>query len=250
MAARRQANKAAGETKGERFLAVMCGRNLVARREAEGTKWAIAGQRLRLSQAEAAALVARDLAAMRDDGALVPTEAGIAFTKRQKAGADHRAQHGDVVQIERAGPKCDLAESPLLWLYRRKDSSGQRLIGEASFAAGERLRCDFTFGHMAPRVTLSWSAPVDASRKPDGGEPSENALAAKQRVRRALERVGPELSGILIDVCCFLKRLEDVERDRGWPARSAKVILTLALSRLARHYGYSDKAEGSAQRGS
>jgi hypothetical protein len=69
-------------------------------------------------------------------------------------------------------------------------------------------------------------------------------LAARQRVRRALEKVGPELSGILVDECCFLKRLEDVERDRNWPARSAKIILSLGLARLARHYGYSDCAEG------
>ncbi len=247
MAARRKTEKANGETKGERFLALMIERNLRACRACEDAKWEIAGQRLRLSHADAEDLMARDLAAVRDDGAFVPTDAGLAWAKRRKAG-DYRAQHGDLVQVDPQGPKIDLAESPLLWLYRRKDTSGQRLIGEASFAAGERLRSDFTFGHMAPRVTLNWSAPVEASRKPDGGEPGETALAAKQRVRLALDRVGPELSGILIDVCCFLKRLEEVERDRGWPARSAKVILTLALSRLARHYGYSDVAEGPVRR--
>jgi hypothetical protein len=156
----------------------------------------------------------------------------------------HRAQHGEVSQADASGPAVDLAESPLLWLYRRKDAAGNPLIGEAMFAAGERLRGDFTFGNMSPRVTLNWTSAVQGSRNPQGGEPSESALAARQRVRRALDKVGPELSGILIDVCCFLKRLEDVERDRHWPARSAKVILALALECLARHYGYSDFAEG------
>jgi len=236
------------ESRAERFLLDAVRTNAVARPQKDGTCFVLPGQRRKLPRAGAADLVSRGLAAWRDDGALVPTEEAHAWAKRQTSERAHRAQHGDLVQADPTGPATDLAESPLLWLYRRKDGQGQRLIGEAMFAAGERLRADFTFGNMTPRVTLNWSAPVEASRKPDGGEPSENALAARQRVRRALERVGPELSGILIDVCCFLKRLEDVERDRGWPARSAKVILSLALSRLARHYGYSDAAEGRLTR--
>jgi Domain of unknown function (DUF6456) len=51
------------------------------------------------------------------------------------------------------------------------------------------------------------------------------------------------------DVWCFLKRPEDVERERLWPARSAKVALQLALDRLARHYGYAAELQGRAKAG-
>lgn len=234
-------------SKSERFLLLLASGQETAFRSESG-RLRIRRQRFSISPEEAEELVRRDLAIWRHDGTLAPTEAGFAWARRS-AGGDNafRDQHGDVLR-EGQGPAVELSESPLLWLHRRRDADGNRLIGDAMFAAGERLRADFTFGNMTPRVTLNWTAAAQGSRNPYGADPSESALAARQRVRRAVERVGPELSGVLIDVCCFLKRLEDVERDRRWPARSAKVILSLALQRLARHYGYSDCAEGKSLR--
>ena len=70
-----------------------------------------------------------------------------------------------------------------------------------------------------------------------GVELSDNVVAARARVRRALAAVGPELAGILVDVCCYDIGLEPAGRTQGWPQRAAKVVLQLALTSLARHYG-------------
>lgn len=147
-------------------------------------------------------------------------------------------------------PRLNDAESPLAWLHRRKDKAGNPLIGDAAFAAGERLRADYTRAGLMPATGVDWSLPSKGRGRKSGGRGPADildaALDARDRVNTALGAVGPELGGILVDVCCHLYGLEQVERARGWPKRSAKVVLEMALSRLARHYGIGE-ARGPAR---
>jgi hypothetical protein len=163
-------------------------------------------------------------------------------------------QHREVVEteIELAGAKqrvrFDASESPLEWLRRRRDRDGAPLVDERSYEAGERLRRDLTAALMLPSITVDWSRPsVDVSRSPgEAGAVSDAVVGARQRVGKALDALGPDFSGLLVDLCGFLKALERIERERGWPARSAKVVIKLALARLADHYGFEREARGPA----
>jgi len=151
--------------------------------------------------------------------------------------------------LGRVSVTVDEAESPLAWLARRRGRHGRPLIAAEQFQAGERLRADFTRAHLMPRTTSNWSQPVADGRRGAGtaAEFTEAMVAARASVHQALDAVGPELSGLLLDVCCFLKGLEDVECERAWPHRSAKIVLQLALDRLARHYGYAGQIRGPAR---
>ncbi|MDH6230084.1 hypothetical protein M2281_000656 [Mesorhizobium soli] len=149
----------------------------------------------------------------------------------------------DVVTVERDGAAIraivNLSESPLGQLMRRKTRDGAPFLTEAEFRAGERLRADYTRGQIMPRLGANWEASVASGRRASGNgiaELTDAALAARLRVERAIAAVGPELSGVLIDICCFLKGLELVEAERGWPVRSAKIVLKTALGALSRHY--------------
>lgn len=137
---------------------------------------------------------------------------------------------------------CGDADSPLRWLRCRKDRNGRPLIDNAQYEAGERLRADYGFAQLGPRVTADWSYRARRARAGRGATASAADVAtaildAKARVMDALTAVGPEISGVLVDICCDRKGLEEAEKEQGWPQRAGKVVLQIALTRLARHYG-------------
>ena len=124
-------------------------------------------------------------------------------------------------------------ESPLGRLRHRG------AIDAVQFDAGERLRRDFTLAGLTPRMSIDLTQPLIRN---SGGQRLEApltdmVLAAKQRFSAAMRAAGPGLNDLLFDVCCHLRGLEEAERANGWPTRSAKVVLRIALERLAEHYG-------------
>ena len=70
---------------------------------------------------------------------------------------------------------------------------------------------------------------------------ADNAIAAREHVHAALNAVGPELAGMLYQVCCLVAGLEQAERHLALPRRAGKAVLALALTRLARHYGLNPR---------
>lgn len=147
----------------------------------------------------------------------------------------------DVATVEMdSGPNTVIlnwSESPLGQLVRRKGKDGKPFLSSEEFQAGERLRSDYTRGQIMPRLGANWEASVSSGRRTGAiADLTDSALAARVRVESAVRSVGPELSGVLIDVCCFLKGMETVEMERGWPVRSAKIVLKAALGALGRHY--------------
>jgi hypothetical protein len=161
------------------------------------------------------------------------SQEGRAFLVRSFGGEDRfAAQHREMAARAEGGGavKVNLAESPLARLRSRA------LIDATQFAAGEKLRRDYTLAQLSPRMGVDLSRPV-VSGGQGGDSVSDIAVAARQRFSRAMAAAGPGLSDLLFEVCCDLKALEGAEARRGWSKRSARVVLMLALDRLAAHYG-------------
>lgn len=128
----------------------------------------------------------------------------------------------------------NLAESPLSWLASR----GR--ISRRQFDAGEQLRRDWTIAQLGPRVTMRWDVSPASGRSRAGNEMLDPTLAqitAKKRFDGAVSAVGAGLNDVLWRVVCAGEGLETAEKALGWPVRAGKVVLGLALDRLADHYG-------------
>ncbi|MBB4154888.1 hypothetical protein GGQ80_002804 [Sphingomonas jinjuensis] len=124
----------------------------------------------------------------------------------------------------------NLRESPLGWLRARG------MVDARQFEAGERLRGDYETASLGPSVTMRWDRMRVDGGGGDGLDPTTAQIAAKRRFDEAVGAVGRGLNDVLWRVVCANEALPSAEKAMGWPARSGRLVLTLALDRLGDHY--------------
>jgi hypothetical protein len=139
---------------------------------------------------------------------------------RRRAGAARR----------RRSVTVNLAESPLSWLHAHGH------LSERLFDAGERLRADYERAQLSPSVTMRWEPVRIRGTAPSGLSPTEAQLAARSRFDGAMVAAGKGLEDILWRVVCACETVPAAEKALEWPARSGKLVLKLALDRVADFY--------------
>jgi hypothetical protein len=123
-------------------------------------------------------------------------------------------------------------ESPLGWLFAR------RLVSRRQFDAGEQLRGDWERAGLAPGITMKWDAsPIGGRSSWPGAAPNlvGAQIDARRRFDGAVAAAGPGLADILWRVVCAGEGMRDAETALGWPARAGKLVLVLALDRVAEY---------------
>jgi hypothetical protein len=146
-----------------------------------------------------------------------------------------------IARTDREGRLVNFAESPLSRL----------MAGEKAFLqphhieAAERVRMLVERSCLQPRTTMSYSsATTGAKQSGSPGDLSDMAIDARRALDRIYRELPDECAGVVIDVCGWLKGLQETERDRGWPRRSAKLVLRIGLEQLAQHFGLAPHAVG------
>jgi len=129
--------------------------------------------------------------------------------------------------------RVNLAESPLGWLRARG------LVSDRQLAAGEALRFDYERGALPQRTVMRWDASPPGKGRRAGAQPGASTLAqidARDRFHEAIAAAGPGLGDILWRVVCAGESVPVAEEALGWPTRAGRLVLTLALDRVANYY--------------
>jgi len=143
-----------------------------------------------------------------------------------------------------------LDESPLARLAVSRNGEEPFLLAH-QVEAGERMRRLVERARLSPRLTMSY----DANRMPGGSGPSaandlsDSAVDARRKLDAVAALLPADCRGVVFDVCGLLKGLQTVETERGWPRRSAKMVLRIGLEQLAAHWGLSAQARGNESGG-
>ena len=141
-------------------------------------------------------------------------------------GEDAAARKGRSVRV-------NLAESPLGWLRARG------LVSARQLAAGEALRRDYERGALPQRTVMNWDTPPPGKARRGGAQAGASTLAqidARNRFHNAVAAAGPGLGDILWRVVCAGESVPVAEEALGWPTRAGRLVLTLALDRVADYY--------------
>jgi len=181
-----------------------------------------------------------------DGNACRATRLARSWFRRQMVEEDgFAAQHRTELQIP-GGPVLNLSESPLGRLAMAGRGEAAPFLERHQVEAGERVRKLAERARLQPRVTMNYSSAHTASRGASRGSAEISDLAADARQALAeIHRVLPrDCAGVVLDVCGLLKGLQTVESERGWPRRSAKLVLRIGLEQLAHHYGLAPVAVG------
>ncbi len=86
---------------------------------------------------------------------------------------------------------------------------------------------------------MLWNAPpsVKGRRGPsERADPTTAQLKAKRRFEEAVAAAGPGLDDVLWRVVRANEALAEAERALGWPFMTGKVVLGIALDRVAGYY--------------
>ena len=120
-------------------------------------------------------------------------------------------------------------------------------LGPHHLEAARRFETLARRAALGQRVTMSYDpARVGGRGAVGGGAPDlpGTAMGARRSLRRIAEAMPRDCWGVLLDVLVLGKGFGEIETERQWPRRAAKLVLRIGLDQLAAQYGLDPAARG------
>lgn len=127
---------------------------------------------------------------------------------------------------------------------------GRSRGGEAAFLAphqleaARRVQTVFERSQLRQRTTMHYGPRVGDGGSSRGNDIGDMAADARKQLAEIYRSLPADCAGVVMDVCGFEKGLQEIETERGWPRRSAKLVLRIGLETLAQRFGLTACATG------
>lgn len=179
-----------------------------------------------------------------------PRPEARSWLKRQLLEDDGFAGQHRTLARRTDGTRTNLAESPLARLAAASGGERVPFLDRHHVEAGERVRRLVERAQLRTRVTMNYSpAHTSGGRGHNrAAEVTDMAAEARAELARLIRLLPHDCAGVVLDVCGLEKGLQTIETERGWPRRSAKLVLRIGLDQLAQIFGYAPSAVGAETR--
>ena len=124
--------------------------------------------------------------------------------------------------------------------------------GEAAYLdphhleAARRIQTLFERSRLRPRTTMHYGPRVGGGGPSQSSDLTDMAADARRQLADIYRALPADCADVVIDVCGFEKGLQEIETERRWPRRSAKLVLRIGLEAIAQHLGFTQNATGPA----
>lgn len=132
------------------------------------------------------------------------------------------------------------SNSPLDMLSRRRGKDGKPFISMRQHKAGQMLYIDFREACLpkGTPATLDWDS---IGMRVDKSQSNTIPYAwfsngTANTFEKVMRHLGEGLADVALHAICYERGLEDVEKALDWSARSGKIVLRIALERVAEFY--------------
>lgn len=140
-------------------------------------------------------------------------------------------------------PQGENKEPPLMTLARTRDKTGKIFLSSELVAAGLFFREDFELSKLISSNKEGDDKIVACVGRKTCSMQSKflPIVDPASRLHDALNFLGPELFDVAVRCCCLFQGMQKIEKDLGWPARSGKIVLRIALMQLSGFYSGASK---------